>query len=353
MIRSRAPLLLDSPGSAVDLWNFAPGDTTTEKIIDLIDRAVKDASHCKCDLISDMLELTVSYVGNSKKMRLFTQMLSVVDVSNHQVDLSRPRTGSLDWLINHQAYCEWRFLSPEAPNILYLHGPRGSRSAVIASHLITTLSDTISDSILISYSFNKREVQTQPIATFYVSIVRQLLLSQPSLFHRVSNISDWIESEGLLSYELLRSLTLCLLKGAFPTSIVCIIYGAQDCYTFLLDHIVNLLEEFRRLSTGLFKLVIFGEEPRSMAIQHATELCREIDLMAEGSRNASVAEHTRSSIDELVSDQPQWDVSREKILQKLDDPLAFVQTSLLVRLLETAAIPTTKSAILSCWVKIR
>lgn len=333
---SRARSTLGSTSDEAGLWNFLPGDTTTEKIFDLIGQAVNR-------------ELQPI----SEEFHNFIQTLSIVDSNNYQLQLARPFPDSLNWIIQHPSYCEWQNLDSKAPNILYFHGTRGSGGAVIASHLITTLREETPDSTVISFSFSKQDLRTQPSTTFYVSLIRQLLLSRPSLFRRVSAISDTIEEEEIFSFEILRNLFLSLLKGSCPSPVFCVIYGAQDCGTFSLDHMVALLEEYRQLSTGVFKVMVIGEGPRHGAFHHATKICRDIDLSDEAWRIASVGAYVRSRIENLVDNHKQWGLCKDDIVNKLcNPPTTFLQTALAMRLLETARIPSTKSAVINAIKKL-
>jgi len=291
--------------------------------------------------------------ATSKEFRRFIQTLSKIDSSNHQLRLARPFPGSLDWITKHPSYCEWQDQGPKAPNILYFSGPPGSGTAVIASHLSTTLRNAVPTSVVISYSFSRQDLRTQPIATFYVSLIRQLLLSRPSLFRRVSSICDWIQEEEIFSFEILRSIFLSLLKGSSPDPVFCVIHGPDECESFPFDRVVDLLHEYQRSSAGVCKFMVLGEDPRHGAFRHAAGICRDIDLADESWRAASVGAYVQSRIEKLADEHREWEQGKDDIVKKLSDPpTLFLQAALGMRLVETAEIPSTRGAVVELAEKL-
>jgi ankyrin repeat protein len=275
------------------------------------------------------------------------QLLRRVDSNNYQLELSRPFTGSIKLIAKHDSFRDWRDLGPKAPNLLYVWTPQGIGSAAIASHLIETLGTSIPDYTIISFSFNKQDLRTQPITTFYVSLFRQLLLSQLSLFRRVSAIGDWIKGEENLSYEIFRSLFLSLLKGASPNPVICILHAVQDCAGFPLDHIVDLIKEFRRLSKGLFKVILLSEEPVHGAFVSHSDVCRDIDLSTTSWSVESVAGYVRSRVGTLAKTRPHWRGCENEITKKLCRPsVTYTQATTSLRLLNSKNIPSTRSGAL-------
>lgn len=275
------------------------------------------------------------------------QLLRNVDSNNYQLELTRPFTSSIELITEDDAFRDWRRIDPDAPNLLQFWTPQGIGSAAIASHLIETLDKSVEDCTVISYSFNKQDLRTQPITTFYVSLIRQLLLSQLSLFRRVSAIGDWIENERNFSYEIFRSLFLSLLKGASPNHIICVIHAAQDCAGFSLDHLVDLIKEYRRLSRGIFKVVVLNKEPSKGARGSDPDICRDIDLSNAPWSAQSIAGYVKSQVEALARNRPHWRGCEEEIINKLSRPsLTYMQASTSITLLDSEKIPSTRSAAL-------
>lgn len=283
--------------------------------------------------------------AGSEELRAFISLLSGFDENDHQIRLSPSFPGSLDWITTHASYKVWETLKPSAPNILYLHGPRASGGGVTASHILTSIAATTPIGILLTYSFDQRSPRTQPITTFYVSLIRQLLLCQPSLFRRVSNISSWIKNEDISGSEILRSLLLSLLKGAYPSPVYCVIYGAQECQSFSLDKVISLLRDYRRLSSGLFKFVIIGESPAYGQFQHVADLCRDIDLSETPHDGAPISKHAQSKVDKLIANHPHFRFLKNNLLKRLNDHSSFLRTDVYINLIGYAQMSTTRSAV--------
>ncbi|KAI1748986.1 hypothetical protein F4782DRAFT_515305 [Xylaria castorea] len=205
--------------------------------------------------------------------------------------------------------------------------PQGIGSGTIASHLIETLGVNTLDYPIISFSFNKQDLRTQPITTFYVSLIRQLLLSQLSLFRRVSAIGDWVKGEKNFSYEIFRSLFLTLLKGATPKPIICVLHAVQDCAGFPLDHIVELIKEFRLLSDGIFKVIVLSEEPVYGDFVKYPDICRDIDMSTSSWSAEFIAGYVRSQVGTLIRTGPHWRGCENRITEKLCRPSVYLHAS--------------------------
>ncbi|KAK1764327.1 ankyrin repeat-containing domain protein [Phialemonium atrogriseum] len=323
---ARHRTVLSSAANGADLWRFLPGETTSEKIFDLINDAV-----------------TRSLQPLSEKFYRFMFAASKLSSSNHQPRLARPLPNSLDWIDQHKSYQEWRSPDPEAPSVLYLRVPSGSGSAVLASHLITTLQD-VADAVVVSFAFSKRDLRTQSITTFYLSLIRQLLLSRPSLLHGVSPFCDWIVRDIVFSHAILRTLFHSLLRGCSPYPVFCVIHGTPECDRFSLDDVISLFEKHHSSTTRL-KVAVIGEEPRRGILYDASGICRDVDLDDKAYRAASVEAYVHSRTKRLASSCLEWKDLQDDIDKKLcDGRTTFVEATLAIHLLETSRIPSTKAA---------
>lgn len=268
---------------------------------------------------------------------------SQLSSSNHQPRLARPLPNSLDWIDQNNSYQEWRSPDPEAPGVLFLRVPSGSGSAVVASHLITTL-QLVADAIVVSFAFSKRDLRTQSITTFYLSLIRQLLLSRPSLFRGVSSFCHWIVNETIFSHEILRTLFLSLLRGCSPFPVFCVLHGTPECDRFSLDDVISLFEKHRSSTTGL-KVAVIGEEPRRGLLYDASRICRDVDFDDKAYRAASVDAYVHARARKLASICPEWRDLQDDIDKNLcNGRVTFVEATLAIHLLETSRIPSTKAA---------
>lgn len=272
------------------------------------------------------------------------QLLRKVDSNNYQLELSRPSADSFDLIEEHEAFRHWRRSDTQAPNLLYIRTPQNMSNVAIVSHLIEVLNTNIPDCTMISFSFSKQDLRTQSINTFYVSLIRQLLLSQLALFRRVSATGNWIKGEENFSYTILRGLFLSLLKGASPHPIVCVLHDAQDCSVFHLDHIVDLIKEFRRLSGSVFKVIVLSEGPVHGAFVNSPDVCVHIDLSIESQRAKYVEDFLQAEIGALVKNHPHWRETEDEIMTKLRVPsVTHIQAVTSMKLLN-ARLPSTRSA---------
>ncbi|KAI1115417.1 ankyrin repeat-containing domain protein [Nemania sp. NC0429] len=330
-----------TPADAAGLWSFATGHPVTERIFDIIRGAVKQETQ----------PLSEQFHG-------FMQQLRRVDSNNYQVVFSQPSTGSMKPLAEQDAFRNWQDLDPDAPNLLYLRTPQGLGSATIASYPIEMLGDSIPNYAIISFSFDKHDLRTQPITTFYVSLIRQLLLSRPFLFHRISAITHWLAVEiGINgrehSYEIYRNIFLSLVKGASPNPIVCVLDAAQDCAGFSLDHIVDLIKEFRRLSKGIFKVMVLSEAPIDGAFVNQPDVCRDINLSTT-SWSAVIVGCIESRVEMLAKSAPHWRGCKDAIIKKLCSPsVTYMQASTIIELLNLDDIPSAHNAALEAIEKLR
>ncbi|KAK4182499.1 hypothetical protein QBC35DRAFT_479013 [Podospora australis] len=204
------------------------------------------------------------------------------------------------------------------------------------------------DTIVVTFSHSELDLRTQSPTSLYVSLIRQLLSIKPSLFPLVSSVSNWMETEGIFSPDILASLPVSLLKACREASIFCIVHQAEHCTAFDLDyHIVALVQEYQRLSQdrGLLKVAIFGETPWSGALLDIDNTCRDIDFSACG--RELLKPYIESRFDRLDTFRPEWQDYKEMVTERLCHGRAsWPQAALALRLLEATKIPSTKAAVL-------
>jgi len=279
----------------------------------------------------------------SKAFRNFLALLSSVSASNRQLRLSRPFPNTLNWVTEHQSYKDWRVLGPTAPDILYLSGPSGSGSSVIASHLIAEL-QVIPDATVISFSFDKQDQRAQPISSIYVSLIRQILFTRPELFQLIFSVAGWVKNEDVFGFEILAALFLTLLKGAYPNPVFCVIHAAEDCKDWRFDDFVTVLRRFRAMPNNqtTFKVVVFDEKPREGLFEEEAAKSRDIDLSDPALYMPDVRLFVESKVDKLAIRHPEWEGYEEHIIEQLcSRDTSFLHASFSARLLETAKIPST------------
>jgi hypothetical protein len=102
--------------------------------------------------------------------------------------------------------------------------------------------------------------------------------------------------------------------------------------------------EFRHLCHGIFKVAIFGQNTFQSTTFPSTNLYRLIHLEKDESRNAWSLDVDRSTVENFLHDQPQWNAVRAEIFNRLDQSSTFNERVLFMRLIETATIPSTRHA---------
>lgn len=233
-----------------------------------------------------------------------------------------------------------------ASSILYFHGPSGSGRTAIASHMVSDIYDTYPDATVVSFSFRKDSLGNLTRMSFYVSMIRQLLLSQPTSYRRVSAICEWISRECSFSSERLRSLFLSLLKDFSLGPVICLIREAQEESTFSLTNMVDLVRSHRGNSKAIFKVLILGEEPQCDVLRQASDICCEINLADKTWHDAAVGPYIQSRLKGLVHQRPEWQPFGDAVVERLcASTMTFPQARLSMRLLETSKVPSTSRAV--------
>ncbi|KAK0623858.1 ankyrin repeat-containing domain protein [Immersiella caudata] len=321
-------LVLSAANLDTDVWRAEPGHAIAEQIFDFIKRIFVAESR---------------YMA--KAYHRFLALLSSVSAASRQLRLSKPSPNTLNWVTEHPSYKDWIVQSGDAPDILYLSGPRGSGKSVIASHLIAALQN-VPSSTVISFSFDRQDQRTQPISALYISLIRQILFISPRLFRHISSVADWVKNEDAFGYEVLTGMLLNLLQGAIPDPIFCVIYGTEDCKEYEFDEIINVIRRFRgRVMHGMqgsFKLVVADNQPRKGLFKAEGAKCRDIDLSSSKLYASDVKQYVQREITKLAIRHPEWETCRRHVVEKLcSADTTFLRARLLIRLLETAKIPST------------
>ncbi|KAK4450513.1 ankyrin repeat-containing domain protein [Podospora aff. communis PSN243] len=323
-------LILNIAHLDVDVWRVEPGHVVAEQVFDFIKRI----------LVTEIRYMTKAY-------RRFLTLLSSVSAASRQLRLSKPSPSTLSWVAKHPSYRDWMVRNVDAPDILYLSGPRGSGRSVIASHLIAALQD-VPNSTVISFSYDKQDQRTQPLSAFYISLIRQILFTRPLLFRLIASVADWVKNEDAFGYEVLTGMFLSLVKGASPNPVYCVIYGAEDCREYEFDGIITVIRRFRAMTNGQanFKLVVSDNQPRKGLFQLEEAKCRDIDLSGSALYCSDVQQYIQNKVNKLALRHPEWETCRRHVVEKIcsADP-TFLQASFSTRLLETAKIPSTMRAV--------
>ncbi|KAI5925521.1 ankyrin repeat-containing domain protein [Camillea tinctor] len=281
----------------------------------------------------------------TKKLHCFLRFLSKVSPGNYQLRLSMSFPGALKCIEHHPSYRQWQSMEEKAPNILYLYGKCKLGNTAILSQLILSLQQ-IPDSVVISFSFSKKDSRMQSIIAFYVSLIRQIILSRPEMFHMISTIASWIEEYNISSYEVLSTILHSLIKRFPPIPVFCIIHKVEECAFPPLYTIANFINTRLPLFRGAIKFAILGRTPWETELQNAPETYRTIDLSAEASCTESVAQLVKLRVERLSQLRPEWRGCKDNVFKEIcDGSSTLFQASLATILMASTKLPSSESAV--------
>jgi ankyrin repeat protein len=309
------------------LWTLTPGDDSTEIVSDTVNRAVGDQLR---SLSQSLLE--------------FLLVLSGVDVENHQLRLQKPIVQSKWWDTESPDFQGWKSLKESAPNILHVYNIPESSSATLASQMFFELQQTFENALLTTYALRKQDHRTQLVETFFVSLIRQILRSQPSLFRRVTSIAEQIRKEEVFSYEVLQSVLLALLRASINRPIVLILSGVQDSKTSVVESLTGLVKEYRKAPTCGFKIIILTEVDKVSDLEFDNDISSTIDTSDDEISRKLHEDFVSSRMETLVRSRSQWKQIFEATVQRLASPQSFVQAGLMASCLETRNLASTPNA---------
>jgi len=242
-------------------------------------------------------------------------------------------------------------MNAEAPDILYIHGPNGLGSSVLASHLVAEL-QTVTNATVLTFAFDKLDILTQSPSTFYLSMIRQLLFTRPPLFRLVSSVAEWMKEEDVFGYEILTGLFLTLLKGSYPNPVFCVVHASDDCKGYEFDNIVQVLRRYRAMSDGIFKLAVLEEHPRAGLFLDESARCRDIELSDASLHAPGIQSFVNDRVNRLAIRRPEWNGYKQDLIDKLCDgsgsdngAATFLRASYATQLVEIAKVSSTAGSV--------
>lgn len=269
-----------------------------------------------------------------------------MDTNNYQLQLLEPSTILLQKILEHPSYSTWRNFHSKAPNILYINGLHDYANARSASALFFEFQKSSERPVIATFAFSERDVRTQSTSAFFASLCRQLLLHDSLSYPRVSSITELIQTDQVFSYNINRNLLLTIIKASMPRPVVIIIQGAQDCSSILVEELTSLVDEYRRLATGVLKIIVLdGKQPNEDVFQHLTSCY--IDLSEQDQYMPFLEAFAREKTNLVVKNNLQFEYHFDIILNILfGKPYDFDRIALAAKLmmLESESIPSTKRA---------
>ncbi|XEV04565.1 hypothetical protein FSHL1_009852 [Fusarium sambucinum] len=215
---------------------------------------------------------------------------------------------------------------------------------MFASQLFFETQGSFENAITITYALQKQDLRTQVIEAFYVSVIRQILQIQPSLFHHITFSAGHFQREKFFSYVVLQSVLLTLLRASFNRPVVLILSGVQDGKTSLVGSLINLVKKYRQVTTGGFKVIMLTEGNSASHLQIAHDICSSIDTSDEEMCRKFYSDFVSSKMESIVRSRPQWKHVFEATAKKLATTQSVMQTGLTASYLETWSTASTPNA---------
>lgn len=277
--------------------------------------------------------------------RLFIQRLTSIELRNRYIHFVKTFPELIHWISQQQSYCDWKKNDLEAPYVLSFTGHSGLSAALLASHIVTILQNTVENAIAISYSFPGcyQHARRSQLDVFYASMIRQILCSRPSFFHNVASVCDHTQEEGGFNSSVLENILLSLLRRCASGSVFCMVHGVTEENFAVLEPALGLLNQHRL--SGVCKFALLGDAPQLEDSGHAIHIHRHINLTRETWQARAIHLYVQSKAAELIRKRPEWESCKDDVMKKIaTTSTTFIQATLGMHVLETADLPSTRGA---------
>ncbi|KAK2591050.1 hypothetical protein QQS21_011264 [Conoideocrella luteorostrata] len=210
--------------SHAELWKFDKGDEKTEKVWLLIDKLARDIQPI-----------------NMEYKTLFRKLLQY-DPGLYQI--YRPLTvgGSMAWISENESYK--KFLGCPTSCFLNLQCEPGSGSTTLSSYIMGCLRASLAteQAPILSYSCRKQYLRSHRPEVLFLSLCRQLLTANPSLYQRTAPLCKWILEQSLFTSAEATWALFQSLVSAHPhhQPIFCFITGFNNCNEFWNQLMLNI-----------------------------------------------------------------------------------------------------------------
>lgn len=227
--------------------------------------------------------------------------------------LSGLDTSATHWIFTHDEYKNW--LKQTAPSVLFLHGKPGSGRSVIASAVVREMqaATTYQKKAVIFFFCNQQDERSHTTKELLSSLVRQLLLQQPSFFRYVQSTYPFTSGRSNWTREELWVIFRGILCSRDQIEIICIINGLDECepsYMELWDEFGKAIVQTNFAEAPL-KFLITGQ--RYLGTLASEKQCFDIDLDVEKGARHLVSDLVSTEVGELVKSRPGFQGFEQKI----------------------------------------
>jgi len=217
-----------------------------------------------------------------------------------------------DWIFSQGGYKNW--LKQTAPSVLFLHGKSGSGRSIIASAVVREMQATAHQKKAVIFFFcDQQDERCQTTKELLSSLVRQLLLQQPSFFRYVQSTFPFTSGRSNWTREELWVIFRGILCSRDQIEIICIINGLDECESSYME----LWDEFGKaivqtnFTEAPLKFLITGQ--RYLGTLAPEKQCFDIDLDVEKGVRHLLSDVVSTGVGKLVKSRPGFRGFEQKI----------------------------------------
>ncbi|TGO47458.1 hypothetical protein BOTNAR_0524g00050 [Botryotinia narcissicola] len=309
----------------LDLWQFHEGHTSGEAVCQIV------------ELIANSMTHTLS-----SKFYEFLKVLLPLSPAPYQARTDAAMPMLVRWIRSNHILKDWN--TATSNGVLCLHGPPGSAAACLTPHILSSLffDGNPNPPIIIGFSFDRYYTDSRSALSFFTSLVYQILLARPWLFHQICKLGEEMMTLKLFTQESFWVVLNRLLRASFGSSVICIIESAHECGGPF-DKIFQDLQQLVLLSRGSFKVVLTFNDPYVIHFEDETFY----DIFLDSDIEAIIAKSIiQLKANDLIKERPSWITMEKEMIEELCSASTIYTTANLnIDLLRRANIRTTKVAI--------
>ncbi|KAF7919271.1 hypothetical protein EAE99_008573 [Botrytis elliptica] len=307
----------------LDLWQFHEGHTG-EAVCQIVELIANSMTHTFSSKFYDFLKVLLHLSPAPYQAR---------------TDIAMPTL--VRWIRSNSVLNYWKTATSDG--VLCLHGPPGSAAAVLTSHILSSFmfDGNPNRPIIIGFSFDRYYTDSRSALPLFTSLVYQILLARPWLFHQISKLGEEMMVLKLFTQETFWVVLNRLLRALSGSSVICIIESAHECGGSF-NKIFQDLQQLVLLSQGSLKVVLTFNDPYVIHFEDETFY----DILLDSDIEAIIAKSViQLKANDLIKDRPSWITMEREIIEELcNASTSYTIANLNIDLLRRANIRTTKVA---------
>ena len=251
------------------------------------------------------------------------------------------------WIFSHDRYEYW--IKETKPSVLFLHGKPGSGKSIAASAVVRAMQAFSTGGIkaVIYFFCNQQDERCRSAKQLLSSLIRQLLLQQPSFFRYIQNTFPFTSAQANWTTEELWVIFRRMLCSRDQIEIVCIINGIDQCDSTYME----IWNEFGKaliqatVTQAPLKFLISSQQPLGTFLSEAQSF--NIDLGVGERVKDMVSDLVSTKVRGLVEGRPGFRGFEKKIGGVLleNQDIAVFSASIAIREIATLKVHSTPFAI--------